>query len=473
MDGRTRETIKAIAGPGNFLEDPEDLAVYTYDATPLPGKTPALVVLPTSSAMLAAIMKVASESAVPVIPRGAASGLAGGFVPAAGGALVVDMHHMNQIIEIDKANMTVTAQAGVVTQALQDAVNRAGLLYPPDPASMAISTIGGNIATNAGGPRGVKYGNTLQYVLGLEVVLADGRILKTGSKCIKQASGYNLTRLFVGSEGTLGIITQAILRLVPLPQAKQTLLVVFGKVAAAAQAVSDIIARGILPASIELMDRKLVNLLEQYIATGFPLDAEAILVIEADGDPDSLAKTIVAIERICADNAAVSVKAAQSDEEADRFWEARRMAFAICSRARPNCLVEDVTVPRASFPQIIEKIQQISEDNQVTTVLLAHAGDGNTHPMILTDVSDAEEMRRVNIVLEKIALEGLKLGGTLSGEHGIGTQKMLWMEQEHSPVGIDVMKAIKRALDPQGILNPGKLWGRAADADAAGGEEQA
>jgi glycolate oxidase len=458
MGNHYKDRLKEIVGEDNYFEEYEDLICYSYDATHLTGKIPSITLYPSNTYQVSEIMKIAYEEGIPVIPRGAGSGIAGSYVPMVDNAIIVDLRKMNKIIEIDRENLTATVEAGVVTLDFQTEVEKHGLLYPPDPASQKISTIGGNVATNAGGPRGAKYGNTLAYVLGLEVVLADGRILKTGSKCIKQSSGYNLTKMFVGSEGTLGIITKVTVRLIPKPESKRTMLAIFDRVEDASRAVSNIVAKRMVPATLELMDNKMIKLIDQFKPTSFPLDAEAILIIEVEGEEVVVDKQLDVIRQICSEVNARFFKVAENAKQADEIWEARRSAYGVASRAKPSCLVEDVTVPRTKFPEIIKKIKEISEKYKVDTVILAHAGDGNTHPLILTDSKDEEEMKRVKKALEEIALEGIRLGGTLSGEHGIGVLKKDWMLQEHGEIGLSVMQSIKKALDPKGILNPGKLW---------------
>lgn len=458
MSSHYKNKLKEIVGEDNYFEDIIDTVCFSYDATHLNGASPSIALYPSDTNQVAQILKIAHTENIPVIPRGGASGIAGGYVPISKETIIIDLKRLNKIIEIDKENMTATVESGVVTLDLQTKVDKYGLMYPPDPSSMKVSTIGGNIATNAGGPRGVKYGNTLAYVLGLEVVLSDGRILNTGNKCVKQSSGYNISKLFVGSEGTLGIITKAIVRLVPKPESKRTMLAIFDRVEDASQAVSNIIAKGIVPTTLELMDNKMIVLLEAFKQTGYPMDAEAVLLIEVDGDTVVLEEQMKKIRQACEETNVRTFQTAKDDKQAAELFESRRMAYGVCSRAKPSCMVEDVTVPRTKFPVMIKKIQEISEKYNIDTVVLAHAGDGNTHPLILTDYRSKEEMERVEKALEEIAVEGLKLGGTLSGEHGIGLLKKQWMLQEHGEVGIAMMHSIKQAFDPKGILNPGKIF---------------
>lgn len=460
MSSHYIDKLKGIVGEDGYFEQSADMLCYSYDATYLKGKVPSIALYPTDTGQVAEIMKILYQEGVAVIPRGAGTNIAGSFIPLDRGAVIIDLNRMNRIIEIDKENLTATVEAGVVTLDLMTEVEKVGLFYPPDPSSQKVSTIGGNVAVNAGGPRGAKYGNTLDYVLGLEVVLADGRVLNTGSKCIKQSSGYNLSKLFVGTEGTLGIITKVILKLVPKPESKKTMVAVFDKLLDASQAVSNIIAKGIVPTTLELMDDKMIALVDQFKPTGFPLDAEAILIIEVDGPETILDGQLELIHGICMDTGARSTQIAKDTVEAEKIWEARRSSYGVFARAAQNVLTEDITVPRTLFPELVKKIKEIGQKYDVNLCIVAHAGDGNTHPAIMADLRDQDEKERVEKALEEMALEGIRLGGTLSGEHGIGIVKKDFMIKEHGAVGLSVMQGIKSVLDPKGILNPGKIWNK-------------
>ena len=458
MNSDYMEKMKNIVGVRNYYESSEDLTCYRYDATHLTGKTPTIALYPSKVEQVSEIMKIAWEEGLCVIPRGAGTGLSGGNVPVMENTIILNLSKLNKIVEIDKENLTVTVESGVVTEDLQAEVEKHSLFYPPDPSSGKVSTIGGNVATNAGGPRGVKYGNTLAYVLGLEMVLSDGRIINVGSKCVKQSSGYNLTKLFVGSEGTLGVITKVVLKLIPMPESKKTMLAIFNSIEEASQSVTNIITKGIIPTSIELMNRRAIEVVDRYKSIGLPLDAEAILVIEVDGEEVLLNRQIETIGRLCKETGARSIEIARDAEHAASIWEARKSCYGVLSRVKPSCLIEDVTVPRTEFPKIMKKIEESINKYNIDVAVCAHAGDGNTHPFIITDVRDEEEMDRVDRAMEEIALEGLKLGGTLSGEHGIGITKKRWLLEEHGEAVLSVMRDIKTALDPKGILNPGKIF---------------
>jgi glycolate oxidase len=362
------------------------------------------------------------------------------------------------VVEIDDDNMTVTAQAGVVTADLQTAVSKRGLFYPPDPSSIAQSTIGGNVACNAGGPRCLKYGVTGDYVLGMTVVLADGATLRTGGKAIKNVTGYNLNQLFVGSEGTLGIIVEVTLRLLRLPPCFRTALAQFPALEEASQAVQTVLQRGVVPATLELMDETAIECIEEAMHLGLPLDIEALLLIECDGaDEGVVQREIDVIVGACLQAGASNVEAAQSDEERDTLWRARRSVSPSLARRAPNKLGEDITVPRSTIPEAVRRLKNLSVRYGVPIVIFGHAGDGNLHPNILFDRRDSEQWEKVKLLVGEIFRVALELGGSLSGEHGIGTFKRPYMLEALGQVSLDAQWAIKRALDPENILNPGKV----------------
>ncbi|MGD8793922.1 MAG: FAD-linked oxidase C-terminal domain-containing protein, partial [Anaerolineae bacterium] len=363
-----------------------------------------------------------------------------------------------QIFEIDEVNFTASAGAGVVTQDLADAAARKGLFYPPDPSSIKQSTLGGNAACNAGGPRCLKYGVTSDYVMGLTVVLADGRILKTGGKAIKNVTGYNLTQLFVGSEGTLGIITELILKLVPLPRVARTAKAVFPRLADASQAVNNILSAGITPATIELMDETAIATIEEAMHLDLPLDVEAILIIECDGmDEKQVLAEAEAIADICRATGARDVEVARTEKERADLWSARRSISPSLARRAPNKLGEDISVPRSAIPDAVAAIKEISHQRQIPIAIFGHAGDGNLHPNILFDKRDPVQVEKMKQAAGDIFATSVRLGGTLSGEHGVGILKLPFMEQDIGPLYIEVMDKIKRVLDPKNILNPGKV----------------
>ena len=449
------EDFRSIVGQEWFLDTPEDLATYSYDGF-LPEFMPDAVIVPGGAEEISKIMQLANREKINIIPRGAGTNICGSSVAREGG-IIIAFHRLNKILEIDPDNMCAVVQPGVVNADLQKEVAVYGLMYPPDPASMFVSTIGGNVALNAGGPRGVKYGVTRDYVLGLEVVLPTGEVIRTGGKTLKNVSGYDLTRLMCGSEGTLGIITEVTLRLVPLPPAKATLQAIFSDLDDAAKTVSAIIGSGIVPTTLELMDRVILDVIGDYGGAQFHEDAEALLLIEVDGEDVLVGKQGKIIERFCKERGAVFVERAGTAEEAEKLWQARRTAFGAVASLRPNCIVEDATVPVKRLPEIIRKIVELAEKYQLKIGVLAHAGDGNLHPLIMTDLRDKDEMARVDKALDELYEAAIGMGGTLSGEHGIGIAKDRFMGMEFSERAIQIMRGIKGVFDPNNILNPGSF----------------
>ncbi len=458
MESKIIERLVGIAGKDGVLCTPEDLAVYSYDGTFAEG-LPDVVVLPQSTEQAAEVVKLAAETRTSLIARGMGSGLAAGSIPIRAGGIIVSFTRMNRILEIDAGNSTIRAQAGVVTSDLQAEVEKLGFFYPPDPSSIRHSTIGGNIACNAGGARCLKYGVTGNYVLGLTVVLANGSVLKTGGKPIKDVTGYNLNALFTASEGTLGLITEALLRLVAKPRYAKTALGEFSSLANASKAVNAIIAAGIVPASLELMDQTAISCIEEAMHLGLPTDVEATLIIETDGsDEQTVIREIEAAGEICTDNGARSVKVAKTEAERAGLWKARRSISPSLARKAPNKLGEDITVPRSAIPEVVQRLREISARYGLPIVIFGHAGDGNLHPNILFDKRKPEEWAKVEKMVKEIFAVALAQGGTLSGEHGVGVLKRPYFEQALGPVSVGVQRQIKQALDPLNILNPGKMF---------------
>jgi glycolate oxidase len=456
-EGIIRE-LKAVVGDEHVLTSKEDLLCYSYDAQLLEG-LPGAVVEPLDSGQVSRILRLANSESFPVVPRGAGTGLSGGSVAVKGG-VVLSMRRMNRILEIDENNLTALVEPGVVTKKLCDEAEAKGLFYPPDPGSYRVSTIGGNIATNAGGPHALKYGVTRNYVLGLEVVLPTGAVLNTGAATVKCVSGYSLKDLFIGSEGTLGVVTRARLRLLPKPEARYTVLAVFDDVITSAEVVSEIIAAGVIPSTLEFMDQVTINAVEDYKGAGLPRKAEAVLLIETDGNARAAKEEAKRIISLC-EKAGATVRHADDPRKRERIWEARRAALPALARIKPTIkpttLLEDVTVPRSRVPEMVAEIRRIAEKHDLVVGIFGHAGDGNLHPTFLSDQRDAEEMKRVEKAAEEIFEAALKLGGTLSGEHGIGIAKARFLKREVGRESIGVMRAIKRILDPNNVLNPGKI----------------
>ena len=450
-----RDELRSIVGEEWFLDTPEDLATYSYDGF-VPEFKPEAVLVPETTDEISKIMRVANREKIPIVPRGGGTNICGSSVAREGGMIIV-FHRMNRILEIDAENRCAVVQPGVVNGDFQKEVARFGLMYPPDPASMYVATIGGNVALNAGGPRGVKYGVTRDYLLGLTVVLPSGEVIHTGGKTLKNVTGYDLTRLLCGSEGTLGIFTEIILKLIPLPVAKATLQAVFSDLDDAAKTVSAIIGAGIVPTTLELMDRVVLEVIGDYGGAKFHKEAEALLLIEVDGEPGVVDQQGERIEKFCKERGAVTVERAGTPEEAEKLWQARRTAFGAVARKRPNCIVEDATVPVKRLPEIIRKITELADRYQLKIAQLAHAGDGNLHPLIMTDHRDKEEMARIDRAMEELYDAVIGMGGTLSGEHGIGIAKARFMHKEFTQTSIDLMRGIKRVFDPNNILNPGSF----------------
>jgi glycolate oxidase len=450
--------LTQIVGKTGVLSTPEDLVVYSFDGT-LEEHRPDIVVLPTTTDQVSQVVILAASERIPVVTRGMGSGLTAASVPFSGG-IALSMTRMNRLLELDQQNATVRVEVGIVTADLQAQVEKHGFFYPPDPSSNRHSTIGGNIACNAGGPRCLKYGVTGDYVLGLTVVLADGRVLHTGGKPIKDVVGYDLTALFTGSEGTLGVITEALLRLIAKPQYAQTALVEFSLLDDASRTVNAILSAGIVPATLELMDETAIVCVEEamHMQLRTRKDAEAILLIETDGShKETVSREIETTANICLANGAVNVKVAQDETERLSLWKARKSVSPALARKAPNKLGEDITVPRSAIPAAIRGLKAISARHGLPIVIFGHAGDGNLHPNILFDKRDPEQWVKVETMVAEEFNLALDLGGTLSGEHGVGSLKRPFMLQALGPVSIDLQKRIKQAFDPLNILNPGKV----------------
>jgi glycolate oxidase len=450
------EELKGFAGEENVLTSPEELLCYSYDSTVLQ-HSPEIVVLPRTSGEVASTVSLANRERIPVLPRGAGTNLAGGTIPIHGG-IVLSLTRMTDILEIDPVNMVAVVQPGVVTGELQAEVAKQGLYYPPDPASLRATTIGGNVGMNAGGPHALKYGVTSDYVLGLEVVLPSGEMIHTGGKAIKNVTGYNLTQLFVGSEGTLGVITEIILRLIPQPESTGSVLAAFADLDSAATLVNRILHAGVTPAVIEIMDRTTVQTVDDYLQTGLPRDAAALLLIQVDGVRAAVEQEMSVVAELCRENEATMVQVAATPAEELVLWKARQSISPSLTRVRPNKLGEDISVPREAIPEVVRRIQEVSRERDLPIVIFGHISDGNLHPNILFDQDDPEEMERVEAASGDIFEIATSVGGTLSGEHGIGLLKQKYLHLDLEEGVVEVMRAIKRALDPSNIMNPGKIF---------------
>ncbi|AJO22522.1 glycolate oxidase subunit GlcD [Weizmannia coagulans] len=457
-----KEKLIQVVGRENYDDTQAGRLVYSYDASPQFQVMPDAVVAPRNKAEVQAVVKLCNEYRIPVVPRGSGSNLCAGTCPVEGG-IVLLFKHMNRILEIDEENLTVTVEPGVITLDMIKAVEAKGLFYPPDPSSMKISTIGGNINENSGGLRGLKYGVTRDYVLALEAVLANGEVIRTGGKLAKDVAGYDLTRLLVGSEGTLAVITEATLKLVPMPEAKKTMLALYQDIEACAQTVSDIIANRIIPATLEFLDQPTLQAVEAFAHIGLPTNVKAVLLIEQDGPQEVVERDIEKIADICRKQHAVDVKVAASPEHAEALMTARRSALSALARLKPTTILEDATVPRSEVAKMVVAINEIAEKYGLHIGTFGHAGDGNLHPTCLADIRDQDEMERVEKAFAEIFQKAIELGGTITGEHGVGMAKAPYLEWKLGKPGISVMNAIKNALDPNHILNPGKVFAKETD----------
>ncbi|MFW6179784.1 MAG: FAD-binding oxidoreductase [Desulfohalobiaceae bacterium] len=454
MDSRIRKQLLDILGEEGFADSPEERIAYAYDATQKKS-LPEAIIFPTTVEQISQVLELANQQHIPIVPRGAGSGMTGGSIPVQGGLALV-LSGLNRILELDTKNLVAVVEPGVVTSELQHEAESYGLFYPPDPASMSFSTIGGNIAENSGGMRAVKYGVTKDYVLGLEVVLPNGQIVHTGSKCLKDVVGYNLTQLFVGSEGTLGVVSKAILKLLPLPEAKKTLTAVFPSILAAGRSVSEIVRRKIVPTTMEFLDKNAIWSVKQYLDLGLPEGAGAFMLIELDGDQEQIEKNILRVKEACESMGAMSVRIASDRSEQEELWKARRSVSASLAHHQAITKInEDIVVPRASLPEMIQAIEDISRQAGVLVVNFGHAGDGNIHVNVLPK---QEPLDQAYWAVEAIFRKTVELGGRISGEHGIGTSKRDYLHMNLEPAVLQLMQSIKQAIDPNNILNPGKIF---------------
>ena len=452
---RVFKKIETIVGKANCSESREDRLCYAYDTTP-DAFYPDAVVFPKDARDVASILQLANQYQFAVTPRGAGSGMTGGSLPIKGG-VVLAMARLNRIILIDSDNLIAVAEPGVITGDLHRAVEKKGLFYPPDPASSDFCTLGGNAAECAGGPKAVKYGVTRDYVIGLEVVLPTGEIIRTGVQTAKGVVGYDLTRLMVGSEGTLGVITRLTLRLLPKPELVKTATVVFDQMETAAETVSEIIRQGIVPRAIEYMDNASIRCSEDYIHAGLPMDAEAMLIIEVDGSLGETTHSMQKIEKVCKLAGAREFKSATNRRETTDLWKARKAVSPALFAYGPDKINEDIVVPRSRIPDIVKKIKILSQNTGLTMVSFGHAGDGNIHFNIMLDKRNPDQLQKAHRAVNELFEYTLALGGTISGEHGVGISKSSYMAKEISPEALALMRRIKSAFDPAGILNPGKM----------------
>jgi glycolate oxidase len=453
----TLSKLKSIVGQENYFDSPEHKLVYSYDGTPLLSQLPVAIVRPQSKEQISSIVQLANNERFAIVPRGSGSGLSGGSIPT-DDSIVLLTNHWNKILEIDQKNLTAWVEPGVITAQLQTAVESLGLFYPPDPGSAAISTLGGNVAENAGGLRGLKYGVTKNYILGMEIVLPNGDIVHLGGKSVKDVAGYNLKDFLIGSEGTLGIYTKILLKLIPKPETSSTLLVFFDKLTDAAETVSDIIGSRISPAALEFLDNTTIRCVENYAHLKLPTTIEALLLIEVDGHPLVTKEDVEKIAVLCKKHNSLKIKIAEDAEEAVKLRSARKVAFSALARVRPTTILEDVTVPRSEIVPMLDKIQSIAKKHSLQFGNFGHAGDGNLHPTCLTDERDISEIHEAEKAFDEIFSEAVMLGGNITGEHGVGLAKRQFLEKLTPSPAIEMMRQIKKVIDPNTVLNPGKIF---------------
>jgi glycolate oxidase len=451
------EQLAALLSPPRVLIEEEDLIPYAFDGTAVLNRRPAAVAFATTVDEVSRVLRWANETRTAIVVRGSGTGLSGGTVPSPG-CVVLCLSRFDQVLELDRKNLTLLVEPGVTTQTVFEHADRAGLLYPPDPGSMKISTIGGNVANNSGGLRGLKYGVTKDYVMGFELVLPSGQVTWIGNKCVKDVAGYSLREVFIGSEGTLGIFTKILLRLLPRPAAKRTLLAVFPKMEDAAETVSAIIAHPIIPCTLEFLDRTTINCVEDYAKVGLPRDAGAVLLMETDGHPAVIAEEAEIMARLARRNDASEVRVAETPAQAQNLATARRTAFAALARVAPTTILEDVTVPRSELAGMVRFIQELAVRHQLRIGIFGHMGDGNLHPTFLTNEKDLAEMHRVELAFGEIVTETVRRGGTITGEHGVGLAKKKFLPESVGEANLSLMRKFRRILDPHRILNPGKMF---------------
>jgi len=453
---KTFKKLESIVGKQYFSRKKEDLLCYAYDATAR-SFLPSAVLFPRDAREISAILRLANSDRFSVTPRGAGSGMTGGSLPVEGG-IVLAMSRLNRILEIDKDNLIAHAEPGVVTGHFHRAVESEGLFYPPDPSSSDFSTLGGNLAECAGGPRAVKYGVTRDYVLGLEAVLPTSEIIHSGVKTTKGVVGYDLTRLLIGSEGTLGIITGITFKLLPLPEAVNAMTAIFDHMETAAETVSEIIRRGVIPRTIEFMDNASIRCVERHLKMNLPVEAGALLLIEVDGKTEEVGMLIEQLSTLCMSQGAKDTKVARKKEEIAELWKARKAISPALFHYGPDKINEDIVVPRSKIPDMVRKIEALKETTGLTIVSFGHAGDGNIHFNIMLDKRNRDELKKAEAAIDALFEHTLELGGTISGEHGVGITKAPYIAKEIGSVELSLMKKIKKIFDPNGILNPGKIF---------------
>lgn len=459
MNNKIIEKIKQIVSAENVLTDLEERYVYALDATNKQNieNLPDVVVFVQTTEQVQQIVKLAYENQISVIARGAGTNLVGACITKKDG-IVLNFSKMNKILEINQENLTARVQSGVVIGKLQEEVEKLGLFYPPDPSNLKVSTIGGSIGLSSGGPRTFKYGSTKDYVIDLTVVLANGEIIKTGSNTAKNSTGYHLSQLFIGSEGTLGIVVEALVKLIPKPQGSKVILAYFDKISDATHAVNVVLENKLFPATLDILDKKTLQTVEQFYPAGLLIDKDAALFIEVDGYLTSLDYQQDKVVELCKNCGAAAIQFSKTEEDALRIWTARRSAFGACAKLKPNVVCEDVVVPREKIAELVDGIRQICDKNNITVCIMGHIGDGNVHPNIPIDLNNDEEVKNYAKTKDEIHQLAIDLGGTLSGEHGIGCEKSKYMTNAIDDVTLKYMKKIKHVFDEKNILNPQKIF---------------
>ena len=453
------DQLRGIVGRDNVVSGEEELIVYECDAYTLEKQLPGVVVLPQTATEVAAIVQLCARNQLPIIPRGAGTSLSGTVLAVTGGVMIA-LTRMNRILEVDYRNRRALVEAGCVNAWVTNAVKSRGLFYAPDPSSQSACTIGGNVGTNSGGPHTLKYGVTTDHILGFELVLPDGEMVWLGTRPDggEEVEGYDLRGAAIGSEGMFGIVTRVLVRLIRSPQAYKTMLGVFETVDDASQTVSDIIAEGIVPGALEMMDQLITQAVEAAYQFGFPLDAGAVLIVELDGLAAGLAQQAQRVMEICQNNRAREVRLAGTDQERADLWKCRKRAFGAIGRLSPNFITQDGVVPRSKLPEIMQFIRRCSEKYGLRIPNVFHAGDGNIHPLILYDEREPDQVRRALAASHDILMKCVDLGGSVTGEHGIGVEKIDYMEKQFSPDDLDAMRMLRRVFDPEGRCNPHKMF---------------
>lgn len=455
FDKNVVEALKKIVGDEYVLTDKGDLLTYSYDGTPdQPQVMPEVVVLPETTEEIIEIVKLAKAEDFHIYTRGSGTNLSGGTIPLRKGVVLVTTR-MNKILEVDPENLTATVQPGVIINQLNEAVSPYGLIYPPDPGTVKTATMGGSVSESSGGLRGLKYGVTKDYVIGVEMVLANGELVTFGGKSVKNVAGYDLTKLICGAEGTLGIITKILVKLIAKPQYVKTMTATFNVLKDAGYAINGIISNKVIPATMELLDQATLKVVEDFTHIGLPIEAKVMLLIEVDGMVE--AEVELEAQKVveqCKKNGCQDVKLAKDDKERDELMAARRAALPALARVKPTTVLEDATVPRSRIPDMLVRLEELAEKYDLQIGTFGHAGDGNLHPTILTDARDEEEMKRVRMCVDDIFAAALEMGGTLSGEHGIGIAKARFMEDQFGAAGMEVIRRVKEAFDPNYMFNP-------------------